>query len=265
MAQAWSSWPRFVLDALPLGRLAPGHGELLAPLLAHARWRDGDLHWAPPPDQRSALIQAAAEALHARGAIRGWRGEAYACEAPLGDPCAERGAELFRLERAAFRFLGLMSRAVHINGWWPDGRMLCGRRALHKPTDPGKLDNLAAGGLAAGEELLACARRELWEEAGVPPALSGALRPAGALRATRVEPEGLHDEVLHCFDLDLPADFRPANRDGEVAEFLALAPDELRRRLDGGEFSPDATLVARRASGLGLGDGGGSGDGFRFC
>jgi 8-oxo-dGTP pyrophosphatase MutT (NUDIX family) len=258
---AWDAWPRFVLDELPLGRLAPGHGELLAPLLLHARWRDGDLLWTPPPAERSALIQAAAEALHARGAIRGWRGEAYACEAPLDDPCAGRGAELFRLERAAFRFLGLMSRAVHINGWWPDGRMLCGRRAPHKATDPGKLDNLAAGGLTAGEDLLACARRELWEEAGVPAALSAALRPAGALRTTRAEPEGLHDEVLHMFDLSLPADFAPANRDGEVAEFLGLLPEELRRRLDAGEFSPDATLVAR--SGLCFGDGGR--DDFRLC
>lgn len=238
-------WPRLWLDELPIGRLAPGHREAVLPLLAsHAALVDGELRWRPPEAERSPLIQAAALALRDRGLIRGWRGEAYACEAPMADPCTERGAELFRLERAAFRFFGLMSRAVHINGWWPDARMLCGRRALSKATDPGKLDNLAAGGLSAGEAPLDCARRELWEEAGVPPALSRDLQSAGVLRSCRVVlGEGLHDEVLHIYRLCLPAHFMPSNQDGEVAEFLALEPTALRARLAAGEFSPDAGLV----------------------
>lgn len=242
-------WPRLWLDAWPIGRLAPGHRESLLPLLApDARLIDGELHWRPPVAERSARIQSAALALRDRGLIRGWRGEAYACEAPVPEPCRERGAELFRLERAAFRYFGLMSRAVHINGWWPDGRMLCGRRALNKATDPGRLDNLAAGGLGAGESLLDCARRELWEEAGVPFALSQALRDAGALRSCRaIAGEGLHDEILHLYELQLPADFMPRNRDGEVQEFLFLGPLQLRERLAAGEFSPDAAQVVLQA------------------
>jgi 8-oxo-dGTP pyrophosphatase MutT (NUDIX family) len=242
-------WPRLWLDAWPIGRLAPGHRESLLPLLApDARLIDGELHWRPPVAERSARIQAATLALRDRGLIRGWRGEAYACEAPVPEPRRERGAELFRLERAAFRYFGLMSRAVHINGWWPDGRMLCGRRALNKATDPGRLDNLAAGGLGAGESLLDCARRELWEEAGVPFALSQALRDAGALRSCRaIAGEGLHDEILHLYELQLPADFMPRNRDGEVQEFLFLGPQQLRERLAAGEFSPDAAQVVLQA------------------
>jgi 8-oxo-dGTP pyrophosphatase MutT (NUDIX family) len=195
------------------------------------------------PAGRSAEIQRAAEALHERGAIVGWRDERYRCERPLADPCAEFGSELFSLERAAFRFFGLMSRAVHINGLRGDGSVWCGRRALHKPTDPGRLDNLAAGGLGAGEALLDCARRELFEEAGVHLALTASLRPQGALRVTRLEPEGLHDEVLHVYQLQLPDDFRPANQDGEVSEFLLLSARELLQRLD--EFTPDAAAVMR--------------------
>jgi 8-oxo-dGTP pyrophosphatase MutT (NUDIX family) len=148
---------------------------------------------------------------------------------------------LFRLERAAFRFFGLRSRAVHVNGWTPDGHLLCGRRALSKATDPGALDNLAAGGLGADEAPLACARRELLEEAGVAAEHSGRLQWRGLIHSRRLEDGGLHDELLHVYALRLPAGFSPCNRDGEVSEFLRLAPAALPARL--GEFSPDAGAV----------------------
>ncbi|MEJ6002951.1 NUDIX hydrolase [Paucibacter soli] len=234
---------RLRLAALKLGWIAPARAEALLRAWPDLRATPGALAWWPDgadAGARSACIQAVAERLAAAGLIGGWRNEAYACEAPVDDPLRLRGAELFRLERAAFRFFGLMSRAVHINARWPDGRILCGRRALTKATDPGALDNLAAGGLRAGEGLLDCARRELWEEAGVPPELTRQLRACGALRSTRVEPEGLHDEILHVFELQLPADFSPRNQDGEVSEFLALDAGELQARLAAGEFSPDA-------------------------
>lgn len=242
------SWLRLRLHDTDLGWLSPQRARELAGLLAHSRIEpaDGVLAWRPPvSDGRrlSVLLQEAAQTLRVRGSIRGWRDEAYACEAPLADPCAARGAELLRLERAAFRAFGLMSRAVHVNGWLPDGRMLCGRRALAKATDPGRLDNLAAGGLGAGEALLDCARRELLEEAGVEAGLSLGLRACGALRSTRVEPEGLHDEVLHVYALELPEGFEPRNQDGEVSEFLCLDEQALAQRLAAGEFSADAGLV----------------------
>jgi len=239
-------WLRLRLGALELGWIAPARAEAFLRTWPDLHAMPGALAWlaeAAEASTRSARIQAVAEQLAAAGLISGWRNEAYACEAPGADPLQVQGAELFRLERAAFRFFGLMSRAVHINARWPDGRMLCGRRALAKATNPGALDNLAAGGLPAGEGLLDCARRELWEEAGVPPALTRNLRPCGALRSTRVEPEGLHDEILHVFELQLPAGFSPRNQDGEVSEFLALDAAELQARLAAGEFSPDAASV----------------------
>lgn len=239
-------WLRFRLGGLDLGWIAPAHAVELQQAWPDLQATPAALTWPAAGvevDARSACIQAVAERLADAGLISGWRNEVYACEVPGADPLHVRGAELFRLERAAFRYFGLMSRAVHINARWPDGRMLCGRRSLSKATDPGALDNLAAGGLPAGEGLLDCARRELWEEAGVPPELSRDLRPCGALRSRRVEPEGLHDEILHVFELQLPADFSPRNRDGEVSEFLALDAGELRARLAAGEFSPDAASV----------------------
>jgi 8-oxo-dGTP pyrophosphatase MutT (NUDIX family) len=236
---------------LHLGPWAVGWVHPLRLDLLRACWpalrQDGaELHWdAADQDMptRSATIAAVAQRLRECGAITGWRDECYDAEAPVPEPCAQRGQVLFQLERAAFRFFGLMSRAVHVNGFAPGGRLLCGRRALSKATDPGRLDNLAAGGLSAGEGLLACARRECAEEAGVPESLSQGLQPRGALRSTRLEAQGLHDEVLHVYALRLPGGFVPRNADGEVSEFLSLDLESLAQRLAAGEFSIDAAAV----------------------
>jgi len=243
-------WLPLHLGELAIGVLAP---QRVAPLLAvlpgcsvHGRrlvWSAQDL----APEQRSQQIQQAAERLRELGLIVGWRNEAYRCEVPVVNPLREQGAELFRLERAAFRFFGLRSRAVHINGLSAEGGLWCGRRALSKATDPGRLDNLAAGGLPAGEAFEACAIRELGEEAGVAEALARGIVAGGAVRCTRVEAEGLHDEVVHIYKLTLPAGFQPLNRDGEVAEFLHLFADELMLRLQAGEFSDDAAAVIATA------------------
>ena len=162
-------WLRWGLPGLPLGWLSPDRLALLQAVLPGCRlhaaaglliWEEGQ---GLAPAERSLRLQRAALQLRAQGLVPGWRDEAYACEQPVDDPTRQRGAELFGLERAAFRVLGLMSRAAHVNGFRPDGRLWCGRRAASKATDPGLLDNLAAGGLPAGEALADCARRELFE------------------------------------------------------------------------------------------------------
>ncbi|ANH66750.1 NUDIX hydrolase family protein [Mitsuaria sp. 7] len=235
------------LGDVTIGRVHPLRQVLLGEVWPELQRRDGALCWEAEGldvQARSQRIGEVALALKERGAITGWRGERYACERPVDDPCTGRGEVLFRLERAAFRFFGLMSRAVHINGFLPGARLVCGRRALSKATDPGKLDNLAAGGLTADEDLVDCARRELLEEAGVPLTISAAVQARGALRSTRMEPEGLHDEVLHVFSLQLPGGFSPRNGDGEVSEFLTLDLETLAQRLAAGEFSHDAAAVS---------------------
>ncbi len=240
---------RFLLDDEPIGRIDARESELLSTVLPTAAVEGDVMRWKPgtlSPELRSRQIQAAAVLLRERGAIRGWRDERYRCERPVPDPCLAFSEELFSLERSAFRFFGLMSRAVHINGWRRDGRIWCGRRAPGKAIDPGRLDNLAAGGLPAGEAVLDCARRELFEEAGVPSAQAWPLEDRGAVRTQREEAEGWHDEVLHVFDLLLPDDFVPANQDGEVSEFLLLDLTTLIERQ--AEFTADAWAALQLSS-----------------
>jgi hypothetical protein len=51
----------------------------------------------------------------------------------------------------------------------------------------------------------------------------------------------VHDELLCCFDLDLPSDFVPINTDGEVSDFLLATPNQVATRL--AELTPDAAVV----------------------
>jgi 8-oxo-dGTP pyrophosphatase MutT (NUDIX family) len=186
---------------------------------------------------RSDLLQEAARRLRAAGLVPGWRDEL--CELLDAD-----GTAVARFERGAFRTLGLQNRAVHVNGCLPDGSLWIARRSAYKASSPNKLDNMAAGAIAAGETPQVCAIRELWEEAGVPGALAARTVFTGrSLHSLRRLRHGVHDEIIICAELDLPEDFVPDCQDGEVAAFLRMTPDELRAALAAGEFSIESGLV----------------------
>ena len=186
---------------------------------------------------RSELLQEAARRLRTAGLVPGWRDEHCAL---LDD----EGNELARFERGAFRTLGLQNRAVHVNGFLPDGRLWIARRSARKASSPNKLDNVAAGAIAAGEQPEDCAVRELWEEAGVAGELAAlTVFPGISIRSLRPLRHGIHDEIILCADLELPVEFVPECQDGEVAEFLCMTRDEVRAALAAREFSVEAGLV----------------------
>ena len=246
--------PRWRLDGTAIGVLRDDHARVLAalwpPLWPAPCWQGPDLDWDTrglDPAQRSVVLADVAQRLRAAGHLSGWRNELYATWSPaLQDSPADPDPawpELFRLERGTYRYFGLRSHAVHINGFTPDGRMWCGRRALSKATDPGRLDNLAAGGLPAGETIADCMVRELWEEAGVPAALALRAEHAGRITTARAEPQGWHDETLFICNLELPEGFTPRNTDGEVSGFECLAADAVIERIVARDFSDDAACV----------------------
>jgi 8-oxo-dGTP pyrophosphatase MutT (NUDIX family) len=189
-------------------------------------------------DARLAEIHAV---LHRRGLIRGWRAERY----PLRD---RLGREHGSIERAASRFWGLLTVGAHCNGYVADaaGRpthLWIARRSQAKATDPGRLDNFVAGGVAQGQTPAAALVREAWEEAGLVPE-----QLAGRVRGSVVEvdcdvAEGRQHEHIHVFDLALPGDFLPRNIDGEVAEHRLMPLDEAYARAAAGELTTDAALA----------------------
>ena len=168
---------------------------------------------------RSHLLGVAARALNERGLIHGWRDEDYASWGTVDQPGLPGEQEWFRLERSMFRYMGLRSHAVHVNGFASDGGIWRARRALTKAVDPGLFDNLAAGGLAAGETVLTCAWRELYEEAGLGPEHIARLEPLGTVLTERMEPQGWHSESLTVFNAWLKPGVQPVNQDGEVMQF----------------------------------------------
>jgi len=246
--ETWVSW---WLDGCEhrLGWLPAGRLEQVARLFPRSmpiEHAGGQWIWraaAYSAADRSAVIQAVAVSLRDSGLIGGWRSETYSCWGYRSDAWPYPEPELFRLERAAFRFFGLRSHAVHINGLTPESLMWCGRRSPGKATDPGRLDNLAAGGLSAGEEPEQCAIRELFEEAGLVRGDHQLARPWLEVLTEREEAEGWHSERLFIYNLDISADETPSNRDGEVSEFIALNGSQLMQRLKSGEFTIDAACA----------------------
>ena len=237
---------RFFMGAEPLGWVRRQHVPALQGALPGVSSAPGVVRWDAQhlsPAQRSQDLALAAVALREQGLIRGWRDECYSHWGAISHDPDPAVPEWFRLERSAFRFFGLRSHAVHINGFTPDGRMWCARRALSKATDPGRLDNLAAGGLAADETILQCAVRELGEEAGLAPSLAQHIQRAGRITTARTEPEGWHDETLLVFNLCVPEAVVPHNTDGEVSEFVCLTPAEVMQRIKAADFSKDAACV----------------------
>jgi 8-oxo-dGTP pyrophosphatase MutT (NUDIX family) len=189
------------------------------------------------PQELSTSLSQLADKMRAGGYVPGWRNEDFAWLDQNGHQC-------FRLERAAFRTFGFRSMATHINGYTKSNLLWLGRRSDTKSTDPGKLDNLAAGGISADETPWVCAKRELWEEAGVPPQIADQVEPVGRIHMRRPVPgRGFHDEQLFIYDLELPDQFVPSNHDGEVSGFIQISLAEAAARILADEFTSDAAFV----------------------
>ncbi len=221
----------------------------VAPLLqvlpgAHAdanclRWNS----WCARADDRSRYLESALVQLRKNGLLRGWRNERFSFWSHEALAPQTAGEDFVHIERAGFLFLGMLSHAVHINGFTPDGHLWCGQRSATKATDPGLWDNLSAGGLPTGESLLDCAARELWEEAGLVPSATALLQAAGSIRISQASAGGWHDEVLHVYNLPLPEGFAPRNQDGEVQAFAKFSAPAVMERIAAGQFTSDAALA----------------------
>ncbi|HEX7936329.1 MAG TPA: DUF4743 domain-containing protein [Paraburkholderia sp.] len=201
-------------------------------------------------DLRSAALGSVIGALAAEGRIPGWRNETYAVRNAFDAP------PLAYIERAASRFFGTMTYAVHLNGVveYAEGaeggppyggppQLWIARRSDTKATDPGMLDNVVAGGIGWGFSVAATIVKECWEEAGIPEEIAARAVAGRTAHVLQSLPEGTQAEQIFIYDLALPADFAPRNQDGEVGEHRLARIDEVARWIEEGALTVDASLA----------------------
>jgi len=226
----------------PAGSVAAAH------LPALQRWPDAlqldsrGVVLALPAAERSRFFTVANAALHVAKLITGWRHETF------GVSALDDGRPLATLERAAARFWGTATFGAHCNGYVADasGRpshLWVARRALTKPTDPGRLDNLIGGGVPHGQSPSAAVLREGWEEAGLQPAQMAGLVAGRRFLVARDVAEGFQREWVSVFDLALPAGLTPVNQDGEVASLTLMPVADALAQAAAGAMTVDAALV----------------------
>lgn len=205
------------LGACHVGYVAPELAELLADRLG------GTIHPVPGaqagalilPDESAARLSAVTVALAPRFGIQPRREEFDIRATPAASP---RGV----IDRGAIPSLGMIGIGVHLNGYVErrDGPHLwIARRARDKRTDPGKLDNLVGGGVPAGLSPAETLAKEADEEAGIPAGLIAGAREVARIPYAIEREGGLRRDLLVCYDLALPEDFRPTPVDGEVESF----------------------------------------------
>ncbi|XXG94819.1 hypothetical protein Hte_001077 [Hypoxylon texense] len=182
--------------------------------------------------------------------LRGWRDELW----PIYGSDTE---VLYSVERSGTGLLGIMRYGVHMTGYVKDEtapygmKILVAQRATNKSTYPNMLDNSVAGGLMTGEDPFECIIREADEEANVPEALMRErAKFTGMVTYIYITDERaggeagqIYPETQWVYDIELPADFKPAPNDGEVAGFYMWTVDEVREKLAEGRFKPNCALI----------------------
>jgi len=192
-------------------------------------------------DERSRPWNQMLQELVTQGVLEYLTGEPYPVT-PAG-----RDQTLFVIDRAAAPLFGVRAFGQHINGFVraADGLQLwVGKRSADRRNFPGKLDHLVAGGLPYAVSLEANLVKECWEEAGIPADLARRAVPTGVVTYVAESSRGLKPDTLFCYDLELPAGFKPHCTDGEVEAFELWPLEQVMKVLQiGPSFKLNCNLV----------------------
>jgi hypothetical protein len=176
----------------------------------------------------SRAIDAVVDVLVAEHRVPKWRNEFFDVAPRWGAP------PVFRLDRGAVPFFGTRAYGVHLNGYLREAdslRLWVGRRSPDKQVAPNKLDNLVAGGIGNGHGVDETLAKEGDEEASIPRSLMQHAIPSGAVSYRMETRLGIRDDVLFVYDLEMPDDFAPKNRDGEIVNFELMPASAVLERI----------------------------------
>lgn len=212
----------FAVDGRQLGWITPARADVLLGFstvftpLAHRKGVTF-ISGLDTPAARSAAV-AALIPLLPRDLFAKPRDELYAVKEAWSAP------EAFRIDRALVPALGARAFGVHLNGYVRRGNELLlwiGTRAMDLRVEPGKRDNMVAGGQPAGLSPADNLVKECGEEAGLDEAAARRAVPAGTICYAFDAPEGLRMDTLFCYDLAMPEDLIPQPSE-EISRFELL-------------------------------------------
>jgi len=129
---------------------------------------------------------------------------------------------LAQVDRSSVPWFGIKGYGIHVNGFVrkADGlSMWIGERASDRLIDPGKLDNMIGGGQPIGLSLEENLCKEAQEEAGFSSTLALKAQHIRTIHYNVEKNNGLRNDVLFVYDLELDPTTIPHNTDGEVAAF----------------------------------------------
>jgi len=191
-------------------------------------------------DARSEALLSATKALAARRG-KELRHEMYPVVEEMTD------APLAQVDRIAVPWFGVRAWGVHVNGFVrkKDGiHMWIGKRASDRPAEPGKLDHIIGGGQPIGltPEQNLC--KEAKEEAGIEEGIALTAKKVGELRYSLQREDGVRNDTILMYDLELPDGFMPTNTDGEVESFSLMPISEVAVLVkDTNEFKLNCNMV----------------------
>ncbi|WP_142849291.1 DUF4743 domain-containing protein [Telmatospirillum sp. J64-1] len=195
------------------------------------------------PEERTEAVRGVLRKLVQEGVLPKMRGEDY-------DVAPRFGAEaVMRIDRTAVQEFGIRAYGLHVNGFvrYGEGMHLwIGKRALDKAVAPGKLDNLVAGGQPSGLSLAENLVKEAQEEADIPREMACKAKPVGVISYCMETERGLKPDVMFCYDLEVPRDFEPIPRDGEMTGFELMPVEkvaEIVRTSDAFKFNVNLVII----------------------
>ncbi|KAI4350884.1 hypothetical protein L6164_005291 [Bauhinia variegata] len=192
------------------------------------------------PEERTSAVGNVVKSLGEEW-IPGIRNELYPVTSSFGAPI------FFSLERAAAPYFGIKAYGIHMNGYVERNglkQLWIGKRSQAKPTYPGMLDHLVAGGLPHGIDCQENVAKECEEEAGIPRSISIKAKPVGAVSYSDIDGYRYKRDVLFCYDLNLPESFVPKNEDGEVDSFKLIPVTQVAEVIRKTQFfKPNCSLV----------------------
>ncbi|MGE4062795.1 MAG: DUF4743 domain-containing protein [Rhodospirillaceae bacterium] len=189
---------------------------------------------------RTAALKKIMPALAASGHFPEPRGELYAVKNRWSEK------EFFRIDRGLVPAFGVRAYGVHVNGVVKkrDGLHLwIGTRATDRMIEPGKLDNMVAGGQPAGLSLMENVIKESAEEASIGARLAGTATPTSVITYACERDGGFRADTLFCYDLELPAAVKPKTSEEIIAYSLMPVEEALRIVRTTNRFKFNVALV----------------------